>query len=125
MKYWIVPNSMDPTKFSRVGSSVRPKNAIGLAPDGEDPAWLQVELIDDGDGNMVETITVNQPTKDAVLQQRFDDQQARDAAKAAADAAKQAKIDKVKNINTNTLNGLDDLKQAIADIQAWIADQEQ
>lgn len=74
--------------------------------------WLQVENIQDQDGNMVPTVTLNQPLKDQILEQEFNDELAEQAEKNAKEAKKAA----LKAIKKQDLATVDELKQVILDI---------
>lgn len=82
----------------------------------EDAAWLQIEAIDDGQGNLVNTVTVNQVLKEQIMQQRLDDDLARQEAEEAEKARKKEKEDKIKNFNPNQVNNLNDIRQSLLDV---------
>ena len=116
-KEYVVTAAWDNTKWIVEKTNHNNPRIVGLLPPGEHPDWLQLENIDDGNGNMVPTLTVDQVTKDAVLEQRLQDQLQADADQAVIDDAKKVKVDKVKAIKDNQLNGLLEIKAAILDLK--------
>lgn len=115
-KSYVIDDNTNPWYVVKAKGFV-PVNSIGEMIPGEDPEWLQLENIDDGSGNLVPTLTVNQITKDAVLEQRLQDQLQADLDQAVIDDAKKLKVDKVKAIKDNQLNGLLEIKAAILDLK--------
>ena len=77
--------------------------------DGEDIRWLQIEAIDDGEGNLVDTVTVNRPLKTTIQEQDLVDELAKQEIENAKQAAKdvlKAKADKTKNRKIDTLSDI-------------------
>lgn len=85
MKQWLVQvNGV----YYKVGSSIKPiepsyEKVVEVKDSmlSEDPRWLQIEDIDDGEGNLVPTVTINQPLKSTLqTQDAIDNAAALDAA---------------------------------------------
>ena len=94
-----VPNNPDYSKVLTV-----PDNLLS-----EDIRWLQIEAIDDGEGNLVDTVTVNRPLKTTIQEQDLVDELAKQEIENAKQAEKdvlKAKADKTKNRKIDTLSDI-------------------
>ena len=122
MKMWVVPSNEPGKSYAVVGATKEPKNSLGealwdeLNQEWEDGDWLQIEKVDDGEGNMVDTITVNQSEKDRVKA----DRQAKEDAAAAEGARKKDKLKaiykKMRQARKDDIQNLEDVRQRIDDL---------
>jgi len=104
----------------------KPSNYIGMAikdeltGEYEDARWLQLEMIDDGQGNMVETLTVDQAKKAQIQDQEQQDKQLAEQDKKNKEDKKKAIDQKIKQMKPEQINNINDIREAIKDILEWI-----
>ena len=122
MKY-VVKAAWDETKWvvEEFKGKVPTDRVIGPMIDGEDPAWLQLETIQDPEtGSMVPTLTVNQATKDAVLAQRSADEFDR-AAEITARKKKHKRLKKkIRQARRDDVTDLESIKDRLDDLTALV-----
>jgi len=87
---------------------------------GEDPAWLQIEQVDDGQGTMVDTVTVDAALKAQVQQQRLDAQLARETASMGRKKKRKKLRKKMRDFDKTELVGLEQLQDQIDDIVKFL-----
>jgi hypothetical protein len=88
-----------------------PKGSLGIAPDGEDPAWLQVENV-----NGETIITVNQPEKERIQAERLEAEFQREQLKAQEKAALDDLKAKSKGFKKADVADLDSIRNEIENI---------
>lgn len=88
---YIVKAAWNKTKWTVESGTPSHERIIAPMPEGEDVEWLQLEDIDDGFGNLVETITVDEIKKAEVLQRRLTDDLAKNEERQAKYEAKEIK----------------------------------
>ena len=104
----------------------KPPNYVGMAikdpltGEWEDASYLQLEMIDDGQGNMVETITVDQAKKAQIQDQEQQDKQLAEQDKKNKEDKKKAIDQKIKQMKPEQINNINDIREAIKDILEWI-----
>jgi len=102
------------------------KRLIGLAlidpvtSEPENPLWLQIESIDDGFGNFVDTITVNQTLKDSIQAQDIIDDQKKSDDLALDDATVDALLTKLIAFDEANVKGIADIKDFMKDIKNYL-----
>lgn len=99
-----------------------PPNYIGEMLEGEDVRWLQLENIDDGQGNLIPTITVNAPLKASIQAQDLQDELDEEAQKAAEKALKDAKKLLLKNFKKTDITDLNSIKNVLFNIIDYLKD---
>lgn len=122
MIWYVQGDKLDISTWKLSQRNHKNSKTVGAAPldengNPEDPEWLQLEFIGQGEGTFVEILTVNQPLKEQVQQQRFEEEQAAQESQEQIDNDKQAKKDKIKNLKSQQINGLADIKQVLIDIR--------
>ena len=115
MKY-VVKAVWDETKWTVEELNHKSDRIIGPMIEGEEVEWLQLENIDDGMGNMVPTLTVDEVKKAEVLQQRLQDEIANNDEQAIKEQIKQEKQQKLKLFKNKKNRTLNDLLNGLDDI---------
>lgn len=114
--------------YQNIKKSYKPKNSLGETPidpmtgEPEDSRWLQLENIDDGNGNMIPTVTVDDVLKAQIQADDLQKQLDNEATKAAEKAAKDAKKKLLKDFKKTDVTDLDSIKDALFNIIDYLKD---
>lgn len=128
MKYWVVPAEHDNSKLVTIGSSVRPRNAIALAPldpltnKPEDERWVQIENIEDEFGQMRKVATVNAALKEQLVEADSKASEARDAQRANQKKKMKAVKKKLKEFDKHRVVGLEQVQDQLDAIVEFLKD---
>jgi len=120
MKFYIVWNKNNNSTWEIVGAKgFVPKNVLGEAPFDElanapeEAQWLQIELVEDVNGNAREVFTVDQVKKDEVLASR-------DVKKVEDDLEKETEVAEKKDLEDQLEVILDNPATNLADVNKSI-----
>lgn len=124
LKNYVLPDLNDPTKL-KVEYRSSARGTIGIAPvdpltgEFEDAEWLQVENIENEQGQFIDTITVNQLLKDEIKLARQAKKVTDDEEKVSSDASQDQLFDFLLNFDENDINNIEDIRSAIGQIKNY------